>query len=228
MYRHYLILITLTFFSISSLATNYSDPARFSNEVSILKEKNKRFLHTKNIVFSGSSTIRLWQQFMPTKFGDLNTVNSGFGGSNANDLLHFIEPLILDYNPEIVVIYEGDNDVAHGVSEEDILLRYHSIIDRIHQSNSKTTVFLIGVKPSPSRWSLWPTMQSVNQKLRALAHHNKKVGFISINSYFLNQGVPAPQFFVDDGLHYNQLGYQQWNKAINQVIEEFLERRKLD
>lgn len=64
----------------------------------------------ETIVFTGSSSVRLWRK-LQEEFPNHQIINSGFGGSQASDLLYFIDELILSYNPKKVFIYEGDNDL---------------------------------------------------------------------------------------------------------------------
>ena len=62
------------------------------------------------VVFTGSSSIRLWDDIV-TRFPEVEVLNTGFGGSHCSDLLYFIKELVLDYEPDRVFIYEGDNDI---------------------------------------------------------------------------------------------------------------------
>ncbi len=41
-------------------------------------------------------------------------INTGFGGSTAFGLNHYLEDLVLRYKPKQVFIYEGDNDIDAG------------------------------------------------------------------------------------------------------------------
>ncbi len=56
------------------------------------------------IVFTGSSTIRLWD--LAKSFPDLPVINRGFGGSQMSDAAHFAPRTILPYHPKAVVLYQ--------------------------------------------------------------------------------------------------------------------------
>ena len=99
----YLILI----FSFSA-----KSQMNFKSEVNVIQEKNKHLIKTENkhVVFTGSSSIRIWENLFEI-FKDSTIVNTGFGGSKASDLLYYIDELVINFNPKKVVIYEGDNDI---------------------------------------------------------------------------------------------------------------------
>ncbi len=64
------------------------------------------------IVFAGSSTFRLWDNIAES-FPEYEVVNAGIGGSCFDDLYRYKEQLISATEPDILVIYEGDNDIVH-------------------------------------------------------------------------------------------------------------------
>src|SRR4030095_17265864 len=55
------------------------------------------------ILFVGSSTIRLWDR--KTAFPDLKTINRGFGGSEMQDSTRYVDRIVVPYSPRIVVVY---------------------------------------------------------------------------------------------------------------------------
>ncbi len=86
--------------------------SRFQEEVLAIQEKYETLWDStkETIVFTGSSSIRTWKNLQEI-FPEYQIVNSGFGGSQATDLLAYTDELILQYNPKKVFIYEGDNDL---------------------------------------------------------------------------------------------------------------------
>jgi hypothetical protein len=102
-------------------------------------------------VFTGSSTIRMWKT-LPSDFPNHSILNTGFGGSKASDLETHLFPLVIRLEPSRVFIYEGDNDIWAGIEVADILTSLDNIVNRLQLINPKMEIFLIGAKPSPSRW----------------------------------------------------------------------------
>ena len=60
----------------------------FEGEVRILKELHATAPDTNLILFTGSSSIRLWPN-LPQSFPQFNVLNTGFGGSQMSDLLYY-------------------------------------------------------------------------------------------------------------------------------------------
>jgi len=130
------------------------DALRFQTEVAELTANDKSLNKKDVILFTGSSSIRMWSS-LQSDFPNYNIVNRGFGGSQASDLLHFIDQLILPYNPKKIFIYEGDNDLSVGKSPAQIVSTMDSVIAMIRQRVSRNVpIYLISAKPSISRWHL--------------------------------------------------------------------------
>ena len=68
-------------------------------------------------MFIGSSSIRRWST-LAEDFPEINVVNRGFGGSKPSDILFFFDKLIPTVQPQNIVFYCGENDIAKGASPE--------------------------------------------------------------------------------------------------------------
>ena len=151
----------------------------------------------------------------------LTVINRGFGGSVFNDLNHYLDQLVLKYRPRAVMIYEGDNDIALGLSQDAILDSLSSVIAQVHDQNAQTRFYLLSVKPSISRWLHWPAMQQLNEALQALCATDARLVYIDVASPMLGEdNRPRPDIYVADGLHLNELGYQLWRDAVRPVLME--------
>jgi len=172
------------------------------------------------IVATGSSSMRFWDHRIHEDLAPLTVISRGFGGSNMNDVLHYLDSLVLRHRPRAVMIYEGDNDVALGVPVERILVTFRRAIERIHAQDPATRVYLLSVKPSIARASLWPAMQEVNAGLREMAAA-ASVYYIDVATPMLREdGSVREDLFVSDGLHMNQAGYDIWRNAVAPILIE--------
>ena len=99
--------------------------AGFENEVKTITAHNDSIWNQKEstIVFTGSSSIRMWKD-LQERFPDQQVLNTGFGGSQASDLLYFLDDLVLKYKPKTVFIYEGDNDISAKKDPKKSWVRY--------------------------------------------------------------------------------------------------------
>lgn len=198
-----------------SISLSAQDPTRFQGEIDKLLTADSSVKHKKLILFTGSSSIRMWKS-LATDFPNHNTLNRGFGGSEMTDLLYYAEQLIIKHNPKEIFIYEGDNDINSGKSPDEILKTADQLLTLIRTKLPKNIkIFFISPKPSLARWHLKETYLTYNQQLKSWTKQHKKVFFVDVWSPLLNSnGEVLKDIFIQDGLHLNEKGYKIWAKAI--------------
>ena len=173
------------------------------------------------VLFVGSSSIRMW----PTRecFDGLEVINRGFGGSQISDVNYFAERIVMLYEPKVIVFYAGDNDVAAGKSAQRVFDDYKKFVNLVHEEMAETRIIYIGIKPSGSRWSLWPVMNEANMMIKEFSAKNARLYYFDSAAPLLNgDGKPDPAFFLEDQLHLNEQGYEVWTKSIRPMINEAL------
>ena len=62
------------------------------------------------ILFTGSSSIRLWKT-LKTDFPGLPVINRGFGGSQIYHVTMHADRIVIPYKPRTIVLYSADNDL---------------------------------------------------------------------------------------------------------------------
>ena len=173
----------------------------------------------ETIVFTGSSSVRLWRK-LQEEFPDHQIINSGFGGSQASDLLYFIDELILSYNPKKVFIYEGDNDLWAKKRPAYVLDTTADIIRRIKAKNASTQVILISAKPSISRWKIRGKYKRLNRKMERFTQDDPNLFYVDVWKPMLNKRKLKTDIFIEDGLHMNQKGYDIWYAAMKDLVNQ--------
>ncbi len=195
------------------------DPARFQSEIDSLRRLQIENPESKRILlFTGSSSIRMWKD-VQEYFPDYYVINTGFGGSHMSDLLFYLEDLVLQYHPEQVFIYEGDNDVSEGKKAGRIRREARKVAEGITLSNPGAHICFISAKPSLARWELRTEYNKVNNSLSAYAASNEGIEFIDVWGVMVNpDGTPKKDIFIEDGLHMNKAGYDLWAGEIIKYI----------
>lgn len=210
-------------FSLIILCSSYGfaqqGPERFDAEVKQITESTPVPDQGPIYLFTGSSSVRLWKD-LPSYFPGKTIVNTGFGGSQTHELLHFAEELILHYHPQKVFIYEGDNDLASGKSPALVLKTMKTLVAKIQEALPEAGIVLISPKPSPSRWHLKKEYNDLNRLLEVYANTDSKVEFANVWDIAINpQGRPKPEIFLEDSLHMNKNGYDDWAKVIGKYLK---------
>lgn len=212
-----LFFIVLLSFA-APLFSQGQDPQLFKAEVDALLAKWPPAENQGRILFTGSSSVRLWPD-LQASFPETPVLNLGFGGSQFSDLLYYLEELVVAYQPKQVFIYEGDNDLAAAETPNAIQKEARLLVKRLKKRLPNTPVVFISAKPSPSRWQLSSAYLELNQKLARLAKRKSLVDFVDIWSpMMLDADTVRPDLFLEDRLHMNAEGYEIWKKVIKNVI----------
>lgn len=217
--------LSLLLLTIPVAAQDYPDSSRwlyiingFQLEDEIIGDRSGQ------IVATGSSSMRFWDHSIHKDFAPLPIVSRGFGGSNMNDLLMHLDAVVLKHKPRAVIIYEGDNDIAQGVSVTDVLKTFVKVVGRIKADNPAIRIYLISIKPSVSRQPLWEKMREVNKGMLAIANQEQTVFYIDVATPMLSaDGRARPELFVYDKLHMNQAGYDIWRTVVVPFVKRIEE-----
>jgi len=171
------------------------------------------------VLFVGSSSIRLW----PSRecFPDLPVINRGFGGSQISDVNYYAKRIVLHYEPEVIVFYAGDNDIAGGKSAGQVFDDYKKFLTLVHDKLPATRIIFVGIKPSGSRWSLWPVMNEANMMIKDYCGRDGRLFYFDSAKPLLgDDGRPRGELFLKDKLHLNAKGYAAWTRALRPVLME--------
>lgn len=194
------------------------DPLRFEKQVADIHEKYAGISQDDLILFTGSSSIRGWKD-LQDYFPDHHLMNAGFGGSHASDLLHYLDELVIRYQPKKVFIYEGDNDITSGKSTEEIMNDTKEIVDKLKTSLPGVKIMLISAKPSISRWHLKDQYLDFNKHLRKYSRSTKNVKYVNIWDIMMGKDkTPRADIFLEDDLHMNKAGYDLWAKVVKKHL----------
>lgn len=170
------------------------------------------------VVFTGSSSIRMWQT-LSADFSGMTVINRGFGGSEIVDATHFAERVVLKYRPETVVLYAGDNDLNNGRTPAEVAGAFEAFVARIRRDLPRARIVYIAIKPSPSRWALVERIRAANATIRAFSATQRDVAFVDVFTPMLTPaGRPRPELFLPDSLHMTRAGYELWTSLVRPAV----------
>jgi lysophospholipase L1-like esterase len=179
------------------------------------------------ILFVGSSSIRLWD--LGKSFPGLATINRGFGGSEIVDATHFAPRIVLPYQPRVIVLYAGDNDLARGKSPERIHADFRAFVKAVHADLPKTRILFLAIKPSIRRWALVDRIRKANALIAGDCKKGEYLTYVDVFTPLLGKdGKPRPELFVKDGLHLNAEGYKVWASVLRPLLPKGAEKGKGD
>ncbi len=203
-----------------------TNPARWEASIKAFEESDKRSMPGPGgIVFVGSSTFTFWIT-IEEDMAPLPAIRRGFGGSTIHDSVVYASRIVIPYQPCMVVLYAGDNDIAfkdgckiEGNYAQECMDDFSKFVATIHGSLPGSHVYFVSIKPSLARWDLWPVMHEANDLIRDLCTRDERLHFIDTVPVMLgSDGKPRQSLFNDDGLHINEDGYALWTSVIKPVL----------
>ncbi len=203
----------------------YGDPRRFESAIEAFERQDAANRpEPGSVLFVGSSTIRMWHATVEQDMEPLRVVARGFGGSNMNDALHYADRIILAYRPRAVVLYEGDNDIAQGISPELVAKTFQQLVRKIHARLPETRIYFLAIKPSVKRWSMIDRMREANRQIAAACGRDERLTYVDVATPMLDrQEKVRSDLFRKDMLHMNPRGYALWVS----ILKPMLHKREL-
>ena len=176
------------------------------------------------IVFVGSSSIRFWHS-LTQDMAPIPVIRRGFGGAKLNDLVHYADRLVNNYQPIAVVVFAGSNDITPGSvkSPQQLLNSYQQFVAAVRVNNPQLPIYYIGITLSPRRWEIWPHAQATNAIIEDYSQRTDGFFYIDTGAAFIDaQGKPDKDKYTFDSLHLSDEGYRQWAAIIRPRLLEDL------
>jgi lysophospholipase L1-like esterase len=165
------------------------------------------------IVFVGSSTIHHWD--VAASFPDLKIINRGVWvdglGFELGDAVRFADRIVVPYQPRVIVVYAGDNDITGGKTSEQVVVDAEKFISKVRAKLPDVRIVFIGLKPSIARWMQVDRMRTTNAMLRQLCERDDRIAYVDVDGPMMGwDEKPRRELFNDDGLHLSAEGYRLW------------------
>src|SRR5688572_9023471 len=119
---------------IALLAVLLLPQDKWEKEIAALEAKP----NVGDIVFIGSSTIRLWdvEKHLP----GLKINNRGFGGSQIADSVRYADRVLIPLKPKTVLLFAGGNDINAGKAPERVFEDYKAFVAKVRGALPETRV----------------------------------------------------------------------------------------
>jgi lysophospholipase L1-like esterase len=194
----------------------------FHEQIRAFMEKDAReFPAPGSVVFIGSSSIALWSEAQDD-FPFINLIRRGFGGSTIPQSTLYADRIAIPYAPRLIVMYAGDNDLAHGASPEQVCADFKAFVARVRAALPDVEIVFASIKFSPSRWHLKAEIARANALIQKFCEATPRTHFVDLTMTMLGEnGEPRPELFKD-GLHPNRAGYRAWTGVLAPAIKGLL------
>ena len=138
-------------------------------------------------------------------------INHGISGDTTRNMV-LRQHLYISYNPNIIFIMAGINDINRDYETEELLSNYDILVNRFLEELPNAEIYLQSILPIGE---IVTTINSgiipiANDYLLNIANNNDSVEYIDLNSLFsLESGYMNPLYTID-GVHLNEVGYSVW------------------
>jgi len=191
-------------------------------------------LEKGQIVFYGASNFTRWgrgtrwdhkplREVMLGKSGKPCAVNRGFGSSNAEHQLYYYPRMVRPLEPKVLVYSPFGNYRGFGYSLEEVWELAQRVI-----MYALTDFPGIQIYITCGQWHVKDNVEEATaraEKTKALVQE-----FVAntpnchLVNVFDHEPLRDPEIFVEDGVHYNQKGYDLYADFFKEVLKEELDR----
>lgn len=195
------------------------DFAKWEKDIAAFEKSDAINPPPKNaLLFIGSSGIVRWKS-LATDFPGAVILNRAFGGNEIADSTHFAERMIFPYEPKMIFLRAGGNDIHAGKSSEEVFRDYQTFVATIWAKLPDVPIAYIALSPSPARWNEKPAGDQLNLAIADYCKKNKNLLYIDAASITLDaDGKVRRELFVSDQLHFNEAGY----KLLAEVVRPYV------
>jgi lysophospholipase L1-like esterase len=182
--------------------------AKWEKEISSYEQSDRTNPPPKGgLVFIGSSTIRRWST-LAKDFPGQPVINRGFGGSEIVDAAHFADRIIFPYEPKMIFLRAGGNDLWAGKTPEQVFADYTEFVQTVRAKLPNVEIVFLSLSPSIARWKQADKEKAVNDMVAGFVKEKPGLKYIETYSIPLGlDGQPRPELFVEDKLHFSPAGY---------------------
>tara|TARA_B100001248_G_scaffold233322_1_gene194773 strand:- start:260 stop:964 length:705 start_codon:yes stop_codon:yes gene_type:complete len=189
------------------------------------------------IVFLGNSITQGLLRHTDKLIGN-NIINRGISGDHTDGVSARLKEVI-HYKPKAVFLLIGVNDLFEDNrskperTPEYIAKNILLICKEIKNGSKYTQIFIQTILPINNKQYLSkkPNIEflfdnyspSINEQIdqvNKIIKSDSSLNVIDLHSAFLNENLLLNPKFSTDGVHLNELGYQNWVNIINPILKE--------
>ena len=103
------------------------------------------------ILLAGDSQFDRWKTFQEDLPG-YTVINRGIDSFRTDDLIQYVDRLVIRYKPRMVVLHVGGNDIHRGKTPEQLLADTKTLVAKIRAGLPGVPIAWSSITPGPGRW----------------------------------------------------------------------------
>ncbi len=193
-----------------------------------LKDK----MNKVDLVFLGDSITHAFdkkgKEVWKSYYAKRNALNIGFSGDRTENVLWRLNHGAVDgIEPKALVLMIGTNNTGHRQDKpEDIAEGIKAILNTLEQKLPKTKILLLAIFPrSATKDDPLRKINDATNNIIKNYHDGKRVYYLDINHWFLDENGVLSKQIMKDLLHPNKEQYKVWAEAIEPSIKQLMNER---
>ena len=183
------------------------------NKLFSVYDRNYKY---KIVMLGDSITAEVaWNELLGIDF----IANRGIGGDTTNGFIERLEN-IYEIDPEICFIMGGINDIHSGITVEDILSNFETIVEKLTEKGIKVIIqsTLYVSRERPNWEKINEAVDELNDGLQKICARNY-LQYLNVNKILTNNGALDKEYTYD-GVHLLGNGYNKWKEFIMAIIKD--------
>lgn len=183
-------------------------PERFETQVQVYEAADKATRPPAHaILLVGDSQLFRWKTLAEDLPG-YTVINRGIDSFQFADVLQFYDRLVGPYQPRLIVLHVGGNDIHNGKSPERVLEDFKTFVARVRATSPAVPIAFSSITPGPGRWDEADRRKAANQIVKRYIATQRNLHFIDLWDAMLTaDGQPREDLWVADRIHPNHDGY---------------------
>jgi len=181
------------------------------------------------LIFIGDSITQNWEKdgfnVWNHNYKKYNAVALGFGGDRTENVLwRLLHGEVDGLHPKVAVLMFGTNNTGYRHEKPELTAAgIKRNIEELQRRLPNTKILLLAIFPRDEKpdGELRVINNGVNTIIATFAD-NKKVFFLDINPFFLDENGVLSKTIMPDLLHPNEQGYEIWAKATEPTLLKLL------
>ncbi|HEX5398930.1 MAG TPA: GDSL-type esterase/lipase family protein [Verrucomicrobiae bacterium] len=192
---------------------------RFEKNVLAYEAADKTNPPPKNaILLVGDSQFYRWKTLYED-LPDYTIINRGIDSFQTSDLVYFAGRLVLPYQPRMIILHVGGNDVHNGKSPAQILEDFKEFVAKVRVSLPDVPIAFSSITPGPGRWDEAEKRKQTNTAIKDYIATQPHLLFIDLWDAMLTpDGKPREDLWVADRIHPNHAGYLLRVKIMRPIL----------
>lgn len=218
--KNYLAIILLLLINFALIGFIYYHYTTYNHKIKekiITKEKIVEVVD-ENYVFLGDSITEKYDIEKYFKDKNKNIINSGISGNLTKDILNNMKKRVYNYNPSVVFLLIGVNDVNKDVNPNEIISNIKNIIKGIKENRSLATIYVESIYPTGSK-ERNEIIIKVNTEIEKFCKE-QKITYINLYDNLVNKDKVIDGKYTKDGIHLSDEGYDIVTKELEKYVKE--------